>query len=160
MAAALSMPLNIPGRPQLLVVATGVIVTTLVVQGLTLAPFVRRLGVSRDPQTDRDEEALARHQTAVVALTRLEDLVDLEAASTTVAGRLRAGLEHRVSLTSPGRDEDTTPSTSADYRRLRRDLLAVEAAELRRLSESGQISEPVRRRMQRRLDLEEAGLGD
>jgi hypothetical protein len=118
------------------------------------------LGVTRDPQADKDEEALARHRTAVAALTRLEDLIDLEAAPTTVADRLRSGLEHRVSRTSPGRDEDTTPSTSADYRRLRRDLLAVEAAELLRLSEVGQISEPVRRRMQRRLDLEEAGLGD
>jgi CPA1 family monovalent cation:H+ antiporter len=160
LAAALSIPLNIPGRPQLLVVATGVIVVTLVVQGLTLAPLVRRLGVSRDPQADRDEEALARHSIAVAALTRLENLIDLEAAPTTVADRLRAGLEQRVSLTSPDRDEDTTASTSADYRRLRRDLLAVETAELLRLSEAGQISEPVRRRMQRRLDLEEAGLGE
>jgi NhaP-type Na+/H+ or K+/H+ antiporter len=160
LAAALSMPLNIPGRPQLLVVATGVIVVTLVVQGLTLAPFVRRLGVTRDPQSDRDEEALARHRTALAALNRLEDLLDLEAAPPTVAGRLRAGLEHRVSLTSPDRDEDATPGTSADYRRLRRDLLAVEAAELTRLSETGQISEVIRRRMQRRLDLEEAGLAE
>ncbi|MDX6205506.1 MAG: monovalent cation/hydrogen antiporter, partial [Frankiales bacterium] len=145
LAAALSMPLNIPGRPQLLVVATGVIVVTLVVQGLTLAPLVRRLGVTRDPQADQEEEALARHRTAVAALSRLEELVDLEAAPPTVAVRLRA---------------DLSASTAADYRRLRRELLAVEAAELLRLSETGQISEPVRRRLQRGLDLEEAALDD
>jgi CPA1 family monovalent cation:H+ antiporter len=145
LAAALSMPLNIPGRPQLLVVATGVIVVTLVVQGLTLAPLVRRLGVTRDPQADQEEEALARHRTAVAALSRLEELVDLEAAPPTVAVRLRA---------------DLSASTTADYRRLRRELLAVEAAELLRLSETGQISEPVRRRLQRGLDLEEAALDD
>lgn len=160
LAAALSMPLDLPGRAQLLVVATGVIVVTLVVQGLTLAPLVRRLGVTRDPDVDADEEAHARHRIAVAALTRLEELVDLEAAPPVVAARLRAGLENRVSLTAPHRDAQVKPSTAGDYRRLRLDLLAVEGAELLRLGEQGEISEPVRRRLQRRLDLEEAGLGD
>jgi CPA1 family monovalent cation:H+ antiporter len=107
--------------------------------------LVRRLGVTRDPQADQEEEALARHRTAVAALSRLEELVDLEAAPPTVAVRLRA---------------DLSATTAADYRRLRRELLAVEAAELLRLSETGQISEPVRRRLQRGLDLEEAALDD
>jgi CPA1 family monovalent cation:H+ antiporter len=44
------------------------------------------------------------------------------------------------------------------YRRLRRDLLAVERAELDRLYETGAISDATRRRIQRVLDLEDASL--
>jgi CPA1 family monovalent cation:H+ antiporter len=46
------------------------------------------------------------------------------------------------------------------YRQLRRDLLAVEGAELTRLFEAGEITDATRRRIQRLLDLEHAGLGD
>ena len=52
LAAALSIPTTtragapFPHRSMLLVVATGVVVVTLVVQGTTLAPLVRRLGVT------------------------------------------------------------------------------------------------------------------
>ena len=50
LAAALSIPLTtdsgaaFPHRPLLLVVATGAVVVSLVVQGTTLHPLVRRLG--------------------------------------------------------------------------------------------------------------------
>jgi CPA1 family monovalent cation:H+ antiporter len=46
------------------------------------------------------------------------------------------------------------------YRDLRRDLLATETAELVRLRDAGLISEDVRRRVQRAVDLEEAALTD
>jgi CPA1 family monovalent cation:H+ antiporter len=45
-------------------------------------------------------------------------------------------------------------------RQLRRDLIAVEAAELTRLYREGTIGAGVRRQLQRRLDLEETSLGD
>ena len=62
LAAALSIPLTVqggrpfPARGLLLVLATSVIVVTLVGQGLTLAPLVRRLGVLDDPAAAREEE--------------------------------------------------------------------------------------------------------
>ena len=54
------------------------------------------------------------------------------------------------------------PTESADlvYRQLRRDLIAVEAAELQRLYDDQAISDTTRRRLQRSLDLEEARLAD
>jgi hypothetical protein len=45
-------------------------------------------------------------------------------------------------------------------RQLRSDLIAIEAAELTRLYEDGVIGAGTRRQLQRRLDLEEASLGD
>ncbi len=45
-------------------------------------------------------------------------------------------------------------------RQLRRDLIAVESAELARLYDDGTISAATRRHLQRRLDLESASLED
>ena len=47
-----------------------------------------------------------------------------------------------------------------DYRGLRRELIDIEAAELTRLFEVGEITDGTRRRIQRLLDLEHAGLED
>ena len=54
----------------------------------------------------------------------------------------------------------STAGAGAVYRDLRRDLLATETAELVRLRDAGLISEDVRRRVQRAVDLEEAALAD
>ena len=51
-------------------------------------------------------------------------------------------------------------SLAPAYRRLRRDLLEVERAELYRLYDAGTIGDSTRRRVERLLDLEDAALGD
>ena len=76
LAAALSIPLTgsggggFPERDLLLVLATSCIILTLVVQGFTLQPLVRRLGVSEDPARAAREEAVARHRVALAARAR------------------------------------------------------------------------------------------
>lgn len=95
LAAALSLPLTtsggapFPQRTLILTLTCSCILVTLVVQGLTLDPLARRLGVRADPEEERREESLARHAVARVASLRLEELVDLEAASAPVVERLR-----------------------------------------------------------------------
>ena len=65
LATALSIPLStadgvlLPRRDLILVLATTVIVVSLVAQGLTLEPLVRRAGIAR-PDTARHEETVAR----------------------------------------------------------------------------------------------------
>lgn len=166
LAAALSVPLSVrggapfPARELLLVLATSVIVLTLVGQGLTLAPLVRRLGVVADAAAEEQEEALARHRTAQAALARLEELLDLEAVPEHVAGRLRGGLIERVDRTRVRLEEPDRrgASTGAAFARLRRELLQTETAELSRLRAAGLIGEGVRRAVQRQLDLEDTAL--
>ena len=181
LAAALSIPLAVDGgapfpeRDLLLVLATSCIILTLLVQGFTLQPLVRRLGVTDDPARAEREEAVARHAVAAAARARLAELLDLGAAPRAVADRLLRALEQQVERSRVRLDrlrpaEDGPPrlpaadvdqaSAGRVYRELRRDLLAVETAELVRLRDSGAISEDVRRRVQRALDLEEAGLAD
>jgi monovalent cation/hydrogen antiporter len=168
LAAILSVPLTVGGQPfphrdLLLVIATGVIVLTLVVQGLTLEPLVQRLGVRDDQQRLAAEEAIARHRTALAARARLDELLDLEAAPVAVAQRLRQAIDQRIErtrvrLTKPPPGEQDTSSTGVAYRRLRQDLLAAEAEELIRLQQEGVIGEAIRRKLQAGLDAESTGL--
>lgn len=171
LAAALSIPNTISGnvpfphRDVILVVATGVIVLTLVVQGFTLEPLVRRLGIGDDPARIAREEAVGRHATALAARARLEQLLDVDAAPIAVAQRLRRAVDDRVDRTEARintepvtPDMPSHPSTGEAYRRLRRDLLAAEAAELIRLRDDGTIGEAVRRKLQAALDTEATGL--
>jgi len=51
-------------------------------------------------------------------------------------------------------------ATSEEMRTLRRELIAVQSARLHQLVDDGRISEPVRRRVQRLLDLDEARSAD
>src|SRR5829696_9414328 len=154
LAAALSIPLTMddggpfPERDLLLVLATSCIVLTLVVQGFTLQPLVHRLGVTDDPARVEREEALARHAAATAARTRLEELRAAQEVSAAATDRLLHALDRRVDSTRRRLDQAPDPASepasepakaseptagSGGYRRLRRDLLAVETAELLRL---------------------------
>jgi monovalent cation/hydrogen antiporter len=143
------------------VLATTVIVISLVVQGFTLAPLVRRAGVAVHPSTAQQEYELARLRTAQAALARLEELEDIEAVPQVVAERLRVGLIDRIEVGELRLDgQDDTGSISATYRKIRQDLIASESAELTRLHDAGEISEPTRRTVQRMLDLQETALNE
>ena len=74
LAAALALPTSFAERDLVLFLTFAVIVATLVGQGLTLPPLIRRLGlVSRDEQ-DLVLTAEARRRLIVLALTRIDDL--------------------------------------------------------------------------------------
>lgn len=167
LAAALSIPLTdhsgapLAGRNLVVVLATSVIVISLVVQGLTLAPLVRRAGVNVHPAHERKEYDRARLRLAQAALARLEDLEGAEAAPQVVLERLRVGLADRIErgeLRAQG-DGEIGEITQA-FRSLRRDLIAAETAELHRMHAAGEIGEATRRNLQRLLDLEETGLAE
>ncbi|MGW3728785.1 Na+/H+ antiporter [Streptomyces sp. NPDC000851] len=171
LAAALSIPVTteagapLEERPLVLVLTTSVVVVTLVVQGFTLAPVVRRSGIALEPDHTEREEAAARCSLADAGIRRLEELSELEAVPDVVLDRLRRGLNARL---DDARDRladgngHGTPTESADlvYRQLRRDLIAVEATELQRLYDEHLIGDTTRRRLQRSLDLEDARLAD
>jgi CPA1 family monovalent cation:H+ antiporter len=171
LAAALSIPVTMEDgstlseRPLVLVLTTSVVVVTLVVQGFTLAPVVRRSGIALEPDHTEREEAQARCSLANAGLSRLDEISELEAVPDVVLDRLRRGLTARLDAASDRlgqADGHGAQTESADltYRQLRRDLITVEEAELQRLYDRHHISDTTRRRLQRSLDLEEARLAD
>jgi CPA1 family monovalent cation:H+ antiporter len=100
---ALSLPLALPGRPIIIYLTFVVIVVTLVVLGLSLAPLVRGLGLKGDDEDDK-EESLARKQLFAAARGALE------ASRSGAAGFVRSALDvvsaQRTELIRL-RDEDT-----------------------------------------------------
>lgn len=168
LAAALSIPLTasggapLPHRSLVLVITTGVVVLTLVLQGFTLAPVVRRSGIALEPQHTAREEARVRRRLAEAGLARLDELAAAGAAPRPAVERMRRTLQARLEHASAELAEEADPAGSvvSAYRGLRRAVIAEEAAELHRLYEAREITDTTRRRVQRALDLEETGLGD
>jgi CPA1 family monovalent cation:H+ antiporter len=153
-------------RDLILVLATAVIVISLVVQGLTLGPLVRLAGIAR-PGGARHEETVARLRLAEAALARLDELADGpgagagDRAADDAIDRARASLQARIGRTRARIDGDQAPEPDGlTDRDLRRALNAAENAELARLYDDGTISQPIRQRLQHGLDLEAARLTD
>jgi monovalent cation/hydrogen antiporter len=81
--------------------------------------------------------------------TRMRDLYEYR--------RRRFAARHSEQ-TENGEVDDGYEERSLAYQRFRRELLGAERAELLRLRSEGRISDEVRRRVERDLDLEEARL--
>jgi CPA1 family monovalent cation:H+ antiporter len=71
LAAALALPAGFPRRDLVLFIAFGVVVGTLVIQGLTLRPLMRWLGLEQDDAVDR-EVRLARQETTRAAAAAMD----------------------------------------------------------------------------------------
>ena len=88
LAAALALPTNFPFRDLILTTAFGVVLGTLVLQGLTLRPLMMRLRLEDDGTVDRE-----------VRLARVETLRAALAAAATCPGAETADLvRHRYEL--------------------------------------------------------------
>jgi monovalent cation/hydrogen antiporter len=163
LAATLSIPIvdaagrPVPQRDLLLVLATAVIVISLVVQGFTLAPLVRRAGLAVPREDAESEYARARLRVAEAGLAHLDELDAAEAVPPAVLDRVRRALRARFEPGPPGGDP---AEDGGSYHRVRRDVVAAETEELARLYAEGAISEATRRRVQRQLDLEDARYSD
>jgi hypothetical protein len=79
LAAAMALPMNFPHRDLILFITFGVILATLVVQGLTLPPLIRALRLPEEADGD-DEEITARYLGALAAVERLDQLAARAAA--------------------------------------------------------------------------------
>jgi CPA1 family monovalent cation:H+ antiporter len=70
LAAALALPSQIPHRDLIVFCAFCVVLVTLVLQGMTLGPLLRRLGLHDDGSVER-ELSIAREETAKAAIVAL-----------------------------------------------------------------------------------------
>jgi CPA1 family monovalent cation:H+ antiporter len=76
LAAALAIPIqNFTDRDLVIFLAYGVVLITLVVPGLTLAPLIERLGLSQSAERRR-QEVEARMRLTHAALERLEEMAE------------------------------------------------------------------------------------
>src|SRR5215510_345907 len=161
LAAALALPMAsdagpvFPERDLIVFVSFVVIVVTLVLPGLTLAPLVRVLRVGGDWSV-QDEERLARVQTARAALLELAKLEAEGEITPDVGDFLRREAEVRLMRASPAGlvladgDDPWCKARLALVRAERRRLIA--------LWREGKIGDEVLHEIERELDFEESRL--
>jgi monovalent cation/hydrogen antiporter len=167
LAAALAIPLEtdagapFPERELLIFLAFAVILATLVGQGLTLGPLINRLDIC-DDGTDEREEVLARAQTAEAALERLEELAGEDWVRSDTVDRVRGMFDYRRRRFGARQDGDseTYEERTDAYRRLMYELFDAQREALLGLRNRRVISDEIRRRVERDLDLEESRIQD
>src|SRR5262249_34282537 len=128
LAAALGTPIAIAGRDVIVFITFCVILLTLVGQGLTLAPLVRRLNLAVDTTAER-EDAKARIKASQAALARLEELEAEGWVRPDTAERARGQYRFRTNrfrARYEGVDDEGVEERSQQYQRLRRELLEAE----------------------------------
>lgn len=156
LAAALSVPASVPGRDLIIVVTFGVILITLLVQGLTL-PAVLRWARFTDDNAD-DEQAFAERQAVDAAMRLLPEAAARLGTDQEITMLVRAELDERAAELdgSPG-TADEVPRRE-QYRELHRALVAEKRATVVRLRDERRIDDIVLRRVEATLDAEELRL--
>lgn len=144
LAAAFALPAAFPHRDLILLCAFTVVVGTLLIQGLTLAPLLRILAISDDHPVDR-EFALARKAALEAAIG------SLEGAQPAVVTAIRQ--EYRDMLEQTGR----AAQLDTDHNALRRKALAAARKAAFDLRKRGTIGDDAFHRLEEELDWLELG---
>ena len=166
LAAALAIPLTIasgapfPHRDLILFVTFGVIIITLVGQGLMLPTVIRWLGVGAHGKAEhrREQEAeLAARNAAIQRVAASSGKTRQRAQS---ERRRSSSSSTRVTITASGSSRPiwTADSSHALGNDVRAELIEAERNFLYELLRDGKITDESRRRLERDLDLEEAAI--
>jgi Na+/H+ antiporter len=167
LAAALALPLTtnagdpLPFRAEIILISFAVILSTLVLQGLSLAPLIRALRLQDDDRTMETEEMQAREQAAAVALARLEELAEQPWSPAEHVDRLRDHYTRRRERFSKNGavDPECAAETVEAFRRLRHETLTAERRTIIAMRDNGTISDDVLHRLEHELDIEALRLG-
>lgn len=170
LAAALALPLTradgtpLPYRSEIILVSFVVIVTTLVVQGLSLKPLARWLGLSGKEEDQEREAAEARARSAEAALRHLDRLANDPGWPPTVLDSVRGHYERRLRRFGPDAPLDPTCGVehSDRLRQLRAEAHHAERRAVIDLRNRGEIGDDVVLDLERELDVEAMrnGIGD
>jgi monovalent cation/hydrogen antiporter len=167
LAAALALPYTLangdpfPNRDLILFVTFSLILVTLLGTGLGLPPVVRALGVANEGanehHAEHEAELAARRDALATALQSLEAMTDDPKMSEEVLRLLRARHETRSSQLPDSPEAHEITMLGAQ---LTRDLIGIERKCIHTLLRNGRITDEARRRIERDLDLEEAGIAN
>jgi len=166
LAAAFALPITLtdgrsfPARNYILFLTFAVILTTLVIQGLTLPFLIRKLGIKDDGATD-EEERVARLAANTAALSFINDLASQGNIPSDLVTRLRAEYDDRVQELEACCGNQANPTgeiVTPQYQDLQQRALLIERKTIIDLRNDRVINDDALRRIQRDLDLAEARL--
>ncbi|GGB11149.1 Na+/H+ antiporter [Puia dinghuensis] len=164
LASALAIPLTLPGgdafphRNLILFITFCVILSTLVVQGLTLPLIIRLLKI--EVVENKKEQRLAlRLELANTVVGHMNTHYPEESGAAEAFSRLKARYERMAAITEKqleeGEDRDS-PGFLLKYRQLLLDLVAIQRQELGRMRRENKYSDEILQDKETELDLEEA----
>jgi monovalent cation/hydrogen antiporter len=161
LAAAIALPHTLANgapfeqRQLIIFLAFSVILVTLVLQGLTLPPLIRALGLAGAAGRNIEEEE-ARRAILQTALRRLDEVRErARGDSAKVFDDLELHYRDRMAILT----EEEADVRSASHRRfveLSRELIQVERRTAIRLRNEGRINDDFLRELERELDLAES----
>ncbi len=157
LAIALSLPDTLPGRSFILLTTFVVILVTVLLQGSTLAPLIRVLGLQRIAQSQANtmSELEARTLVAEAQLAAIRPLA-YDGAGVLQHPRLLEQYEYRRTMLDRVRErEGGMPKERAAHFDLIVTAVAAGRAELLRLHRSERIHDSVLRTLESELDVEE-----
>lgn len=169
LATALALPLTLqnsttafPYRNEMIFIAFGVILVTLVVQGITLPLLIKKLSLRYDPR-HMEENWMARKEAAYNALKKLGKLSVV--AEPMHAGALKRVIGHyndkilslgdgpNTPLTYNQAPEHTTHPIIAAENKIWQEVLKVERQTIINMRQTFQISDEVMHELLREIDL-------
>jgi CPA1 family monovalent cation:H+ antiporter len=162
LAAALALPYDFPARGQILIVTFVVILVTLVGQGITLIPLVRRLHIKEESSTvEHDLEVRVKAlEAGLRAVERMARLAKDE-HEVKLVNNLRGEYEARIELLGSHlreKDHEEWTEHSEFDRKIQKEALRAERSAVREMRDRGEIPDEIFRRIQYDLDLAEARL--
>jgi CPA1 family monovalent cation:H+ antiporter len=167
LAAALALPIYTsagapcPSRDLILVVTFGVIVLTLIGEGLLLPRLVRWLRLGEGAAQERDleqaQELQARTETLEAARRRLQAMAEQRNLPPEMLQFARTRHDEREQLIPSDLGQGLALQRAGAE--LRREAIAEERRVLHQLLRDGKLTDEARRELERELDLEEAILG-
>jgi len=178
LAAAIALPQTFENgapfnqRSMIIFLAFSAILVTLVLQGLTLPPLIRALGLAGSSAPHDDEEREARRTILTAALQYLDDLRKHQRPEQGHSKNVNPGLaevfddlthHYQARLASLNEDDsspadDLAPMFYRQYVEVSRKLLKVERQTAVQLRNQRRISDEVLRELERELDLSESKL--
>jgi CPA1 family monovalent cation:H+ antiporter len=165
LAAALALPLTLPNgapfpqRDLILFLTFCVILSTLVLQGLTLPLIIRLLGLKADGNVHQ-EEAEVRLRIARSVIEHIEENLSLGVMTDDVLAQVKAKYEIRIArlMRKAGYNIRTQLDDAQvqQFHQVQHDLIRMERKSVIQLRREGKISDEVLRRLEFELDLEES----
>jgi CPA1 family monovalent cation:H+ antiporter len=149
-----------PHRDLFLFITFGVIVITLVGQGLALPRLIRRLGLARGGEEERrlelEQQRAAQEQVLESAARVLEQIAAERELPDDVVHQVQTHIENQRRQVP--RDIGDSLALARSIAELRAELIGEQRRVLHQLLREGKLSDESRRQLERDLDLEEESL--
>jgi CPA1 family monovalent cation:H+ antiporter len=163
MVLVLATPANHPYRHMLVTMTYGVVLLSLLLQGLTTSPLLRWLGVAGAKGDRQEYERLyGRRRSAAAAIAAITEMIARGRVTEPIAARVRSDYERAVADADKGLRElhvEATDLAEEEALALRRSLLVVEKDAVLEAQRHGVVGDAAGESLLREIDTRAEAIG-